>query len=250
LQLLQNTGCVGNYSDVPGNENNDQTQYVSSRVTLSSKQSGVLQSNNAIFTPCSPGNTYRYSTHGYTLAAAALESRSGMNFDALLRARISNPLGLRTLRTETRSNGASKGDLAQLYARPSGGGYTPLLDNNFQNISWKWGGGGMEVSALDLAKFGNAMLDNKLFPQSLRDQMWSGSSARNSYGAGWDTNSTTNPTLVQKQGRQQSSLSHIRIDVDDDIVVVAMTNGSYRSSEGSIITQLTADLMTIARTNQ
>ncbi len=35
--------------------------------------------------------------------------------------------------------------------------------------------------------------------------------------------------------------------MEDDIVVVAMTNGTYTSSEGSIINQLTSDLLALAK---
>ncbi len=249
LQLLQNTGCVSHYSGVPGDENADQTQYISAQRVLSEKQNGVLQSNSALYGPCTAGNNYRYSTHGYTIAAAALEARVGQNFSALLRQRFSGPLGLSTLRAETRTSGASSGDLAKLYTTTVRGGITAVTDSQFQNNSWKWGGGGIQASPLDLAKFGNALLDNKLFPQSVRDQMWSGSNTRASYAAGWDTNSTSAPTLVQKAGRQQGALAHIRINVDDDIVVVAMTNSALARGQGGVVTSLTSDLMNIAQAN-
>jgi len=249
LQLLQNTGCISHYSGVPGNENSDQTQYASARTTLSDKQNGVLQSNSAVYSPCTAGNNYRYSTHGYTIAAAALEARGGRNFSVLLRQRISSPLGLSSLRAETRTSGASSGDLAKLYSNGVNGTYTAVSNSAFQNNSWKWGGGGIQSSPLDLARFGNALLDNRLFPKSVRDQMWSGSSTRASYAAGWDTNSTSTPTLVRKAGSQQGSLAHIRIDVDDDIVVVAMTNSSVSGAPASIMSGLTSDLMTIAQAN-
>lgn len=249
LELLQNASCVGDYDDVPGNENSDQTQYTSAQATLTDKQEGVLVSNDAIGSPCAPGLNYKYSTHGYTIAAAALELESGLTFDVLLKQRLSDTLELPTLRAETRTSPDSSGELAKLYGKKAGGGFEPVTDAAFQNSSWKWAGGGMQSSPLDLATLGNALLDNKLFPKSVRDQMWAGSGANGNYGAGWDLSSATNSTLVQKRGRQQASLAHIRIDVDDDIVVVAMTNGSYSKSEGSIINTLTSDLMTLAKAN-
>lgn len=246
LELLQNAGCFGNYGNVPGSENSDQTQYPSAQATLTDKQDGVLASNDAIYSPCTPGSSYKYSTHGYTAAAAAFEVESGTTFDVLLKQRIADTLGLPTLRAETRTSPDSSGELARLYGKKAGGGFEPVTDSKFQNTSWKWAGGGMQSSPLDLAKFGNALLDNNLFPQSARDQMWSGSGASGTYGAGWDLSSAT---LVQKWGRQQAALAHIRLDVDDDIVVVAMTNGSYSQSEIGIISTLTSGLMGLAKAN-
>ena len=248
LELLQNTSCVGNYKDVPGDENNDQMQYASAQAVLSDKQDGVLSSNDAIWTPCTPGSNYKYSTHGYTIAAAAYEIKGRKTFDVLLRQRISDKLGLSTLRAETRSSPNSIGELAKLYNKKSGGGYKPVTDSEFENTSWKWGGGGLEASPLDLAKFGNALLDNALFPKSVRDQMWSGSGANSRYGAGWNLNLASNPTLVENRGSQQAALANIRIDVDDDIVVVAMTNVHYAiPKERRIINILTSSLMALAK---
>ena len=248
LQLLQNTGCFGSYSDVPGDENADQTQYASAQDVLTDKQDGVLASNDAIIDGCTPGNGYTYSTHGYTAAAAAYEVATGKTFDVVLKERISDVLGLSTLRAESRLDPDSSGELVKLYKKARGG-YAPVTESEFENNSWKWGGGGMQSSPLDLAKLGDALLSNKLFPEALRDEMWSGTTANSSYGAGWDLSSSTNPSQVRKRGRQQAALAHIRMDTNERITVVAMTNGSYTQAEGSIINTLTSELLALAQTH-
>lgn len=253
LDLLQNNGCVGNYSDVPGDEDSDQTQYVSAQSVLKDKQDGLLASNNAIYSPCTAGNNNKYSTHGYTLAAAALEIKGKEDFPMLLRRYITTGKGttLRTMRAETRDGPDSAGELVKLYGKKSSGGYQPITAAEFKNDSWKWAGGGIQASPVDYARFGNALLRNRYFPASVRTQMWSGSSANGGYGAGWNLTFAADGTLtaVSKRGRQQASLAHIRIDLVNDIVVVAMTNGTYTSSEGSIISQLTNNLLSLARAN-
>lgn len=253
LDLLQNNGCIGNYSDVPGDEASDQTQYASAQSVLTDKQNGVLASNNAIYNPCTPGNNNKYSTHGYTIAAAAMEIKGKEDFPMLLRRYITSGKGttLPTLRAETRDGPESDGELAKLYEKSATSRFRPVTAAEFENDSWKWAGGGLEASPVDYARFGDALLRNRYFPASVRSQMWSGSSANGGYGAGWNLTFAADGTLtaVSKRGRQQAALAHIRIDPVNDIVVVAMTNGTYTSAEGSIISQLTNNLMTLARAN-
>lgn len=253
LDLLQNNGCIGNYSDVPGDEASDQTQYASAQSVLTDKQNGVLASNDAIYSPCTPGNNNKYSTHGYTIAAAAMEVKGKESFPMLLRRYITSGKGttFRTMRAETRTGPDSDGELVKLYERKANGRFRPVTAAEFENDSWKWAGGGLEASAVDYARFGNALLRNRYFPAAVRSQMWSGSAANGGYGAGWNLSFAADGTLmaVTKRGRQQAALAHIRIDPVNDIVVVAMTNGSFTSTEGSIISQLTSNLMTLATAN-
>ncbi|MCR9138900.1 MAG: serine hydrolase [Alphaproteobacteria bacterium] len=253
LDLLQNNGCIGNYSDVPGDEASDQTQYTSAQSVLTDKQNGVLASNDAIYSPCSPGNNNKYSTHGYTIAAAALEIKGKEDFPMLLRRYITSVKGttLPTLRAETRNGPDSDGELVKLYEKSDDSRYRPVTAAEFENDSWKWAGGGLESSPVDFARFGNALLRNRYFPASVRSQMWNGSSANGGYGAGWNLTFAADGTLtaVTKRGRQQAALAHVRIDPVNDIVVVAMTNGTYTSAEGSMISQLTSNLMSLASAN-
>lgn len=252
LDLLQNVGCIGDYNDSGlGGVNADQTQYASAQKVLTDKQNGLLASNTAVFGPCTPGTgPWKYSTHGYTIAAAAIEVEGGASFAALLKQRISDVLNLPTLRAETRSGPDSSGELVKLYEKDGNGGYRPVTSAEFQNDSWKWGGGGMRSSALDLARLGEALLRDRLFPRAVRDQMWTGTSAMNNYGAGWNvTFNSGSLVAVTKRGRQQAALAHIRIDVANSIVVVAMTNGTYTSDEGNAINTLTNDLLSLAQSN-
>lgn len=253
LDLLQNNGCIGNYDDVPVDEAGDKTQYTSAQSVLTDKLDGLLASNDATYSPCTPGNNNKYSTHGYTIAAAALEVKGKEIFPMLLQRYITSGKNttLRTMRVETRSGPDSDGELVKLYEKKSGGGFRPVTATEFVNDSWKWAGGGLQASPVDYARFGNALLRNRYFPASVRGQMWSGSSANSGYGAGWNLTFAADGSLisVSKRGRQQASLAHIRIDLVNDIVVVAMTNGTYNSTEGAMITQLTNNLQTLARAN-
>jgi CubicO group peptidase (beta-lactamase class C family) len=147
-------------------------------------------------------------------------------------------LGLDTLRAEVRTSPDSSGERATINQ-----GVAKVSDAQFENVSWKAGGSGIESSALDLALFGDGVLRNRYFPQATRDVMWSGGTA-NGQANGWSIN--TGASRVTKGGDNQGSDSHIRIDVANGITVVALTNTNPPTVETSTLTQ---QLLTIALAN-
>ncbi len=211
-QLLRNESCVEHYTSDGNNDNGTQVTYQTAQNALDNHMGGAMKANSWIISGCSTGQ-WNYSTHGYTLAGAALEAEGGASFANLLRTRISDPFNLDTLRVEFRTSPDSSGERAKIYTNSG-----PVSDSGFQNTSWKAGGGGMEASALDLARFGDAVLRNRYFPQGTRDTMWTGS--QNGRANGWSFSGGQ----ATKGGDQQGSDSHIRIDTNTGVTVVVLTN--------------------------
>lgn len=236
-QLLQNTGCVKHYTSDGLDDNGTQVQYATSQAALNGHMGGAMKTNSWIIPGCSLG-TRNYSTHGYTLAAAAMEIRANSSFGNLIKTRIADPLGLDTLRVEVRSSPDSSGERATINS-----GNTKVSQGQFENVSWKAGGSGMESSALDLALFGDGVLRNRYFPQATRDQMWSGGTG-NGRANGWSLNAGA--TQASKGGDNQGSDSHIRIDIANGITVVALTNTNPPPVDTSALTQ---QLLNIALNN-
>jgi len=236
-QLLQNTGCVKHYTTDQFNDNGTQVPYSTAQAALNSHMGGAMKTNAWIISGCSLG-TRNYSTHGYTLAAAALEIRANATFANLIKTRIADPLGLDTLRVETRSSPNSSGERATINS-----GDAKVSNAQFENVSWKPGGSGMESSALDLALFGDGVLRNRYFPQATRDVMWSGGTG-NGRANGWSLNAGA--TQVTKGGDNQGSDSHIRIDVANGVTVVVLTNTNPPPVDTSTLTQ---QLLTITLAN-
>ena len=108
-QLLQNSGCVKHYTSDQFDDNDTQVAYSTAQSALNLHMGGAIKTNAWIISGCSPG-TLNYSTHGYTVAAAALEIRAKTSFSSLIKTRIADPLGLDTLRAETRSSPDSSGN--------------------------------------------------------------------------------------------------------------------------------------------
>lgn len=123
-----------------------------------------------------PGESYNYSTFGFTLAAAVLESAAGKAFPELIQAEVSQPLGLR-LEAETPIN--LQPDRVRPYV-PAAPRYSALepraagkvLNAPPVNPAYKWAGGGMIGRPTDLALFGMAHLaPGYLTAASLREMM-------------------------------------------------------------------------------
>jgi CubicO group peptidase (beta-lactamase class C family) len=233
-QLLQNSGCVKHYV---GDDNDTQVLYPSQQAALNSHLGGAIKTNSWIFSGCTPG-TYNYSTHGFTIAAAALEIKAKATLASLIQTRIAAPLGLDTLRAEIRTSPDSSGERATINA-----GVAKVSSAQFENVSWKAGGSGIESSALDLALFGDGVLRHRYFPQTTRNAMWSGGTS-GGQANGWTIN--TKVTQVDKTGSNQGSDAHIRIDVVNGITVVALTNIDDPSAD---TTALTLQLLDIAQAN-
>ncbi len=236
-QLLQNTGCVSHYKSDGIDDNDTQVEYATSQAALDSHMGGAIETNSWIISGCSLG-TRNYSTHGYTLAAAALEEEGNASFANLIKTRIADPLDLDTLRVESRSSPDSSGERATINS-----GANKVSDSAFENVSWKAGGSGMESSALHLARFGDGVVRNRYFPETTRDVMWSGPTG-NGRANGWSINGAA--TLITKGGDNQGSDSHIRIDLPNGITVVALTNTNPPSTDTST---LTSQLLSIAQAN-
>ena len=230
-ELVRMEGCVTHYQ---GGENNTQTQFATQQSALDNHMNGAFKTNTYIRNGCTDGS-YNYSTHSYTLAGAALEAEGGMSFAQLVKTRIADPIGLSTLRVENRSSPAPSGERAEVYD-----GNSRVSNSAFQNITWKAGGGGLESSAVDLARYGDAVLRNRYFDQTVRDAMWTGT--QNGRAAGWGM--TGNQRW--KPGGQQASDTYIVVDAGTNTTVVVMTNQSSASIDS---TTLANQILAIANAN-
>jgi CubicO group peptidase (beta-lactamase class C family) len=168
-----------------------------------------------------PGTKYGYSTHAFTLAVAAVEGAAGKDFVALLREEIARR-GAPSLDCEVATE--AKPMRSALYEKlPTG---NVRRSEPREDLSWKYGGGGMESTAIDLARFGALVLDGKLVGAAARDRMWTRSTLNDGssvdYGLGW--NVAESGQLVSHGGSQQGASSSLAIVRGCGLVVVVLAN--------------------------
>ena len=170
-----------------------------------------------------PGTKTSYSTHAFSLVACMVEKGSGQAFSAYIRDHVSLPSGAKTLALEDRSKPLAA--RTKLYSQAPIGQST--LEKREEDLSWKSGGGGMESSAADLARFGMAALEGKLLGKQLTDFMFQNQivdGLNTARGLGWSLPGG-NPA---HSGAQQGCLTLLATDRKAGRVWVVMTNTGGR----------------------
>jgi CubicO group peptidase (beta-lactamase class C family) len=218
-QLLSNRGCVRHYSS--GNDGFANESYATALAAADE-----FWDDNLL---CKPGDAYSYSTHGYTLAAAALEAAGGDDIKDLLRKRLTTPYGLGTLGAQNFSSSVHR---MSIYSTNNAEVATP-------NNDWKVLGGGIDSSATDLARFGAKLIGGQILNQADRDEMWTAPDALQNYGYGWDLGSEDGTQVVAKGGSWTGNLAYLRLYPEKGISVAVMINSR---AGGWSATQLGRDI--------
>lgn len=186
---------------------------------------GVFKDDTLLF---KPGARVSYSTHAFSLVARMVEIASKQEFGKYIENHISLVAGANSLRLEDRSKSDSNRSL--LYNHNAKG--QSVLALQAEDISWKSGGGGMESSAEDLAKFGYAVLSSRLLSKSTTEQMLSKQSIAGLdtfRGLGW----AIGEFGPEHGGAQQGCRSLLVLDIKSQSIFVVMTNtgGDYGLNE-------------------
>ena len=169
----------------------------------------------------SPGKEFHYSSYGFNLLSAVIESGSGEDFLAYMHGHVFVPLGLRhTVPDQTT-------EIIEQRARP----YRKMKDGTVKNApfvdnSYKWAGGGFLSTAEDLAKFGSALLQpGFLKPESLRllfTSQKTNDGKETGYGIGWSVGRSKSGQRVYAHNGGAAGGSSRLILYPDAHAVVAM----------------------------
>lgn len=181
----------------------------------------LFSGSDLLFTP---GTQTTYSTHAFTVAARAVETASGQTFAEYLKAALTNPAGITDLALEDLSQPAPA-NRSQIYVRVGETGLIPAPRR--EDISWKSGGGGMEASALDLARFGQALLEGKILKPATLNQMWTAQKLKDGkriQSLGWAI--SPDDQTVSHSGSQQGSRTNYFIHRPTKTIVAILTNTS------------------------
>ena len=129
--------------------------------------------------PFAPGEGWQYSDTNYIVLGMIIERVGGIPYYEQLRKRILEPHGLKdTVPADSRTVPG----LVQGYAgadNPFGGTDEMIKDGRFAvNPQFEWTGGGLAVTALDLAKWGKIVYEGRAFSAALLPQLLDGVPAR------------------------------------------------------------------------
>jgi serine beta-lactamase-like protein LACTB len=154
-QILQHTAGLRDYKS---GEFNSAVHYSSTEEAVN-----VLSKDPLVY---KPGTKFLYSTLGYNLLAAVIESASGMKFTDYLKKYIFQPADMRSTLAEYQSEIIL--NKAQGYNKNN---YRALQNAPLSDVSIKIAGGGLISTPEDLLRFSNCLLEGKLIKRSTLDSM-------------------------------------------------------------------------------
>jgi len=177
-----------------------------------------------------PGKEFHYSSYGFNLLSAVIESASGENFLAYMKGHVWVPLGLYSTSADEVSEIVPA--RARWYVREKDGTVhnAPFVDN-----SYKWAGGGFLSTATDLAHFGSALLQpGFLKAESLRTLFTSQKTSdgrETGYGVGWGVGkSKSGQRVYEHAGGAMGATSQLILYPDAHVVVAMVCNFSGENS--------------------
>jgi serine beta-lactamase-like protein LACTB, mitochondrial len=174
-----------------------------------------------------PGAKWIYSTYGYVLASAAIEGASGQDFLSFMHDKVFMPLGMQdTLADESDKIILNR---ARWYTVVADGSYR---NSPFEDLSYKWAGGGFLSTAEDLARFGSALLNPGFLKQDTLAMIFSRqkvSDGQNTkYGLGWfiHDGGDGKERQFEHSGGVAGSSSWLVIYPDQGVVIAWMQNSN------------------------
>lgn len=166
-----------------------------------------------------PGRKFLYSTHAFTLVGRLIERIDGRNLVAYMREEVFPAAG---------------GDLDFEVAREPKPARSALylktanetkLSPRREDLSWKYGGGGMESTAIGVARFADAIRHGELLGPETHKRMWTATTLNdgkpNVYGLGWRVAANGR---VYHGGSQQGAATYLVVDPKAEIVVAVLAN--------------------------
>jgi CubicO group peptidase (beta-lactamase class C family) len=175
-----------------------------------------------------PGTKWIYSTYGYVLASAAIEGASGQDFLSFMHDKVFSPLGMQD--TVADENDEIIPNRARWYSVMADGSYR---NTPYEDLSYKWAGGGFLSTAEDLARFGSALLKPGFLKQDTLAMIFSrqetNAGKTTKYGLGWfihDAGGDGTGRQFEHSGGVAGSSSWLVIYPDQRVVIAWMQNSN------------------------
>jgi serine beta-lactamase-like protein LACTB, mitochondrial len=214
-------GHLGGIRHYQGEEFNIQKHYGSVLEGLN------IFENDPLVSP--PGTKFNYSSYGYNLVSAVIESAAGEEFLSYMQGRVFTPLGL--VHTTADQNTQIVEQRTRFYERAKDGTEenAPYVDN-----SYKWAGGGFLSTAEDLVRFGSAMMQSGFLKAETLKTMFTPQKTKagdaTEYGIGWFIHKSQSGRLVYEHaGGSVGGTSQLILYPETHVVVALVTNLSGAS---------------------
>ncbi len=180
-----------------------------------------------------PGEKYAYNNSGYVLLGAIIEKASGKTYEAYLREKIFEPLGM----SQTYYGSASRiiPRRAQGYDEVN----AEFENAKYLSMSIPYAAGALLSTVDDLAKWDRALYGTGLLSQASLDKWWrpfllaNGESIH--YGYGWSISSYEGHRVVGHGGGINGFTCHLLRMPEDRVFVTVLTNRNDEKSNPALL---------------
>jgi CubicO group peptidase (beta-lactamase class C family) len=183
-----------------------------------------------------PGTKMQYSTYGYTVVGCVIEGASGEKFPDYLAEHVLRPAGM----THTFVD-----DVFTIVPHRARGYHNEngrVENAGLMDSSYKLPGGGYVSTPEDLVRFADALMDGKLIPANLRDQMWTAyklpDGKETGYGLGFGVFKIGSLNAVGHGGGQQGTTTDMLIIPARHLAVAVMANMDDASPVGDAMKKI------------
>jgi len=170
-----------------------------------------------------PGEKYSYSSYGYNLLSAVMESAAKEEFLPYMEKAVFRPLKMAaTLPDHARSELPER---TKFYATKPGGGFeiAPAVDN-----SYKWAGGGFLSTPEDLVRFGLALMKPGFLKRESLATLFKSQSTSDGkpigYGIGWNVRVDHGHRIMMHTGGSIGGTSVLMLFPDSGTVLAMTAN--------------------------
>jgi CubicO group peptidase (beta-lactamase class C family) len=174
-----------------------------------------------------PGSKYFYSSYGWNLLSAVVEGAAGEPFLTVMRRRVFQPLGLRSIVAEHVDSLIPF--RAHYYEQGQSGGLrnAPFVDN-----SYKWAGGGFISNTEDLVRFGSALLEPGFLDAktltTLFTPMRTSAGEETHYAIGWRVGQHEGRRELAHSGGSVGANAFLVLYPEARVVVAVLSNTTAR----------------------
>ena len=229
-QLAQHTAGIWDYGDkIIGDAANDPAK-LAQGYTPEELVQYAIDNGTPDFAPGEEGK-WKYSNTGYILLGMILEKATGQTLGELYKARIFEPLGLKTA---TLIEGVpAAGEITDGYWWTEDG---KINNTTNWNVSQGWAAGGIAMTAEELLTYGKALAAGKLFknPDTLAEMLTFNPNAMNGlmgYGLGLlDFSKVGAPGSWGHEGQTAGFQSLWYTNPETGVTVVGLTNSAAYSA--------------------
>ncbi|WP_420126000.1 serine hydrolase domain-containing protein [Longimicrobium sp.] len=171
-----------------------------------------------------PGTRHAYSSYGYVLLSAAMESAAGRGFLPLMHDEVFAPLRMERTGVEPLKDFDPR-RAVQYAGCPAACAPSPYVE-----YAGTWAGGGFTSTAIDLARFGGQLLEGSFLRRETLEVMWTpqrtAAGEDTGYGIGWRVGrDAAGRRIVHHGGRTHQLRAFLLLYPDHDVAIAVLANG-------------------------